>query len=479
MQPETLDVVVLVLYAASMVALGLFFYFRVEKYHEYYDGGRRWGVWLVGFAVAATNIGAANTVGSVTLAYHEGVSALWYVTLQAAAFLPFAWVAVPRFYALRETTLAEYLEHRYRAWLRPVSAAALSLATFAILPAQIVGGASVIVTLVGIDHTIAFLAVGGALILFTALGGLPSVTYADTFQWALIVLGFVVGVPLVLAHSGGMLAVWDALPVPHRNLWTGASGGWSFFTIAAWSVTVFVARFGSQEWYQRVRAARSESAARRGMIFGGLMAAPFGVLTMLIGIAALMQFPNLANPDEAFARMMMSAVPVGFRALMMAAILAAVISSGESSVNAATALVVNDVCRPYLFPGRSDRFYLRFSQVACAALGFAALGAALAAPAIVEYIRLGFLIRTPVAIVVLMGLFWAPATAAGAAVGIVAGTASVILWQAVGDPRAVDPFWIATPVTLASVVIVSGLTRSDGGGPDRHDITKGGGTSAP
>ena len=190
------------------------------------------------------------------------------------------------------------------------------------------------------------------------------------------------------------------------------------------------------------------------------MAAPFGLLTMFIGIAALQQFPDLANPNEAFSRTMMGSMPAGFRALMMSAILAAVVSSGESSVNAATGLVVNDVLKPYWLSGRSDRFYLRLSQVGCVVLGATALSLAVLAPGIIEYIRLGFLIRTPVALAVLVGLYWSGATATGAAAGIVVGTAAVLGWQTLGDPKTIDPFWIATPVTLTALMIGSRFGRT-------------------
>ena len=449
-----LDVAVLIAYATAMVAFGLYFYFRVERYSDYYDGGRTWGVFIVGCAVAATNIGAGNTMGSVAMAYRDGISAGWYVTLQALAFIPFAYIAVHKIHPLKETTLAEYLESRYRPWLRPISAVALALATFAILPAQIVGGATVVTSLVGLDYTTSFLTVGGALILYSALGGMPSVTYGDVYQWLLMLGGFLIGVPIFISAAGGLAHVVGGVPDTHASWWSGATGTWNPATIAAWLVTVIMARFGSQEWYQRIRASKSVGASRRGFILGGLMAAPFGFLTMLIGIAAMQQMPDLANPEEAFSRSMMAAMPVGLRALMMSAILAAVVTSGESSVNAATALVVNDVGKRFM-PNRSDRFYLRLSQVSCAVLGLAALLLALNAPHIVEYIRLGFMIRTPVAIAVLMGLYWRGANATGAAAAIIVGTLAVLGWQNFGDPRAIDPFWIAAPVTLAAIIVGS------------------------
>jgi Na+/proline symporter len=334
---------------------------------------------------------------------------------------------------------------------------ALGLATFAILPAQIVGGATVLTALIGMDYTTSFLLVGSTLILYSALGGMPSVTYGDVYQWVLMLGGFLIGVPIFISASGGLAHVLAGVPETHASWWSGATGTWNPPTIAAWLVTVVMARFGSQEWYQRIRAAKSVEASRNGFVLGGLMAAPFGVLTMLVGIAALQQMPGLANPEEAFARSMMSAMPAGLRALMMSAILAAVVTSGESSVNAATALFVNDVLKRFV-PNRPDRFYLRLSQVSCAVLGLLALALALNAPKIVDYIRLGFMIRTPVAIAVLMGLYWPRANATGAASAIVVGTLAVLGWQNFGNPRAVDPFWIAAPITFVAITLGSLLT---------------------
>jgi Na+/proline symporter len=233
-----LDLLVVVSYALVMLVIGVYFYFKVERYSDYYDGGRTWGVWIVGCAVAATNIGAGNSMGSVAMAYRDGVSAVWYVTLQALAFIPFAYIAVHKIHPLTETTLAEYLESRYRPWLRPISAVALALATFAILPAQIVGGATVLTALIGLDYTTAFLLVGCTLILYSALGGLPSVTYGDVYQWGLMLGGFLIGVPIFLNAAGGLSHVLASVPESHGSWSSGATGTWNPPTIVAWLITV-------------------------------------------------------------------------------------------------------------------------------------------------------------------------------------------------------------------------------------------------
>ena len=73
MTGHPLDLAVVVVYAWRCWPSALYFYFQVERYSDYYDGGRTWGVWIVGCAVAATNIGAGNTMGSVAMAYRDGL----------------------------------------------------------------------------------------------------------------------------------------------------------------------------------------------------------------------------------------------------------------------------------------------------------------------------------------------------------------------------------------------------------------------
>ena len=97
--------------------------------------------------------------------------------------------------------------------------------------------------------------------------------------------------------------------------------------------------------------------------------------------------------------------------------------------------------------------------ILAAVLGLAAMFLALSAPHIVEYIRLGFMIRTPVAIAVLMGLYWRGANATGAASAIIIGTLSVLGWENFGNPDDVDPFWIAAPITFLVIVVGSLVTR--------------------
>ena len=295
---------------------------------------------------------------------------------------------------------------------------------------------------------------------------MPSVTYGDVYQWVLMLGGFLIGVPIFISAAGGLAHVHRAAcPTTHASWWSGATGTWNPPTIAAWLVTVIMARFGSQEWYQRIRASKSVEASRRGFILGGLMAAPFGVLTMLIGIAALQQMPDLANPEEAFARSMMArdaGRPAGAdderdprggrdeRREQRQRRHGAVRERRRQALRCPTGPTGSTcACRRCRAPRSAWRPWCSRSMHRTSSNTSAS----------------GFMIRTPVAIAVLMGLYWRGANATGAAAAIIVGTLAVLGWQNFGDPRAIDPFWIAAPVTLLRASSVVSLARRAHGKP--------------
>jgi SSS family solute:Na+ symporter len=190
----------------------------------------------------------------------------------------------------------------------------------------------------------------------------------------------------------------------------------------------------NQYFVQRALAARSLDHGRKGALFGGLLKLPNVFLMVIPGMIGLALYPNLDSPDRIFPTLAFDLLPIGLRGLIVAALLAAIMSSLDSALNAAASLLTMDFVRP-LKPGISSRNLLLIGRLFTGAL---IIIAAFYAPLIerfgslFQYFQstLAYLVP-PIVAVYLGGLFWRRFTAAGAFAAIVVGLAvGVVLFMA-------------------------------------------------
>lgn len=452
---STFDVVITALYIVGMFGLGVYFATKINNTQEYFLGSRSWGWMLIAFTIIATNLGAGYTVGASGKAVSEGVSAVWFLTAQSLSFIVLAYIMVPRIYPLKALTIAEFFEDRYSKGLRWVAGITLCAGTFALLPAQVVAGTRIVQMLTGFEYESCFVFIGLIIIVYTAMGGLPSVVYTDFLQTLLIALGFVVAVPILLNNAGGFHSLYDSLPANMKDWFYGATGTWTPQNILAWVGATLMGRFGAQVWYQRSQAASSLKEAQKGYIWGGILGVPFGFLTMVVGVYAVVKFPGI-KPNAALPHVFMNELPAGVRAVALGAIIAAIMSSGDSFLNAASALFINDIYKP-LIKNKSELHYVRVAQLSGIGFGLISMYLAYGSAEVLEWIELGFLIRTSASVVVMLGLFWKRANGYGAYASLLLGTFTTFYWTKVLHSR-IDAFWPTAAVSIGAMVVVSLMT---------------------
>jgi SSS family solute:Na+ symporter len=226
----------------------------------------------------------------------------------------------------------------------------------------------------------------------------------------------------------------------------------------------------NQYFVQRALAARSLDHGRKGALFGGLLKLPNVFLMILPGMIAVVLLPDLENPDRVFPTLAFELLPLGLRGLILTALLAAIMSSLDSALNAAASLLTMDFVKP-LRPATSGRALLAIGR------GFTALlivVAALYAPLIegfgslFQYFQstLAYLVP-PIVAVYLGGLFSARITAGGAFWGLAGGLALGLalflaqevtgIWGALGLPRVHFTYMalVVFGLTLAIMTLVS------------------------
>ena len=434
MQLSAADIAAVGVYAAIVLALGFWAGRGERDAEDYFLAARALPWYLIGLSFFASNMSGASFVGLIGAAYEHGMVVFNYEWTATLVLIIFALFMLPVFLRMRLFTVPEYLEARFDRRSR------WAYAGFTILTLMLIdtsgalyAGGVVISTAfpgIGLWETSAALAVvAGA---YTLFGGLRAVVVTDALQAVLMILGAGLIVVFGLEKVGGWHALMDGLDAARTRLIKPADDGF-----LPWPGILGVILLGFYYWtlnqyfVQRALAARSLDEGRKGALFGGLLKLPNVFLMIVPGLIAIVLLPGLGNPDQAFASLAFDLLPAGLRGLILVALLAAIMSSLDSALNAAASLLTMDFVRP-LKPEMSGRALLFIGRVFTAGL---IVIAALYAPLIerfgslFQYFQstLAYLVP-PIVAVYLAGLFWRRATAAGAFWAIVGGLALGVMF---------------------------------------------------
>ena len=204
-------------------------------------------------------------------------------------------------------------------------------------------------------------------------------------------------------------------------------------------------------------AAKDERTAKLGVFLTGFpIEWPlFAVGTTLIGMFARALLPDLADPELATPALITAILPVGLTGLVVAAYIAAVLSTADSCLVGSVAIFVNDIYRKLINPDANDGELVRVSRIATIVLGILAIGLAYMVPRIIELVLYAYTFGAAGLFFPMLALlFWKRATAAGAFWSILLGGGSAVLWTIAGQPYGFSGSyagWIVSFVTLVAV----------------------------
>ena len=424
-----IDLAVIAIYGVAVLAIGLWVGRHRRDAEDYFLAARALPWYLIGFSFFASNMSGASFVGLMGASYAHGMVVFNYEWTATLVLIFFALVMLPVFLRARLFTVPEYLEARFDRRSR-WAYALFTIGTLLLIDmaGALYAGGVVITTAfpgLGLWQTSAALAVvAGA---YTLFGGLRAVVVTDALQAVLMIVGAALICLFGLQAVGGWDALMASLDTGQRRLLKPADDGF-----LPWPGILGVVLLGFYYWtlnqyfVQRALAARSLDAGRKGALFGGLLKLPNVFLMIVPGMIAIVLIPGLEDPDRVFPLLAFELLPAGFRGLILTALLAAIMSSLDSALNAAASLLTMDFVRP-LRPSISGHRLLVIGRIFTAVL---IVVAACYAPLIerfgslFQYFQstLAYLVP-PIVAVYLGGLFARRFTATGAFAGIVGGLA--------------------------------------------------------
>ncbi len=376
--------VILLLYASLLMAVGLWVGRRVQTSSDFFVAGRRLGPGLIFTTLLAANIGAGSTMGAAQMGYSDGLSAWWWVGSAGLGSIVLAlWVGPKvRYAAARHDlqTVGDFLEHRYGPQVRATIAILLWVGGLSLLAAQLIAMGTLLNAVTGIDPRLGSIIGGLVVTVYFTAGGLLASVWVNAVQLAVLLVGFLIAFPVILGSVGGPSALLEATRGIDNfwNFWHGGNSGWFYLA------SVGPAFIVSPGILQRVYAARDDRAVRIGVGLNAVALLVFAGAPTVLGMTARMVAPELDNPDLALPVLLLETLPVLLGAVALAAIFSAEVSSADAMLFWLATSLSKDLYVRFVRPDADDAEILRVARRAAVAGGLAGIAIAMVATSIVD-----------------------------------------------------------------------------------------------
>ncbi|GAA3633334.1 sodium:solute symporter family protein [Microlunatus ginsengisoli] len=470
-----IDLVIIALYIAGMIGIGFYAKSRAKTESDFLVAGRRLGPLLYSGTMAAVVIGGASTIGGVGLGYQYGISGMWLVFAIGCGILLLSFGFASRINRLQVYTVGQMLQLRYGPGASLISGVVMWAYTLMLAVTSTIAYGTIFGVLFDLGKVPSILIGGAVVVTYSMLGGMWSITLTDFVQFIIKTVGiFVLLLPAALIKAGGFAGLKAHLPADAFSL-THIGGG----TILTYFVIYFFGLVIGQDIWQRVFTARSDSVARWAGGAAGFYCLLYAVAGALIGMSAKVLLPGLTDRDDAYPEVVEAVLPVGLSGLVIAAALAAIMSTSSGALIATATVAKEDIVsavkrrlgrsadpevtdEPGASTGggagggheadevKNSRWYILVFGVLTIVIA-CILGDVVAALTVAYDILVGGLL-----VAILGGMLWKRATITGALASIITGTVLTLgTMIAVGDIYANSPIFAGLAGSLVAYVVGS------------------------
>ncbi len=402
-----LDYIVLVVYFALVTGAGIYFAKRNKGTEDYFLGGRNFPAWALGVSLVGTSISSITFIAYPGDAFKTAwLRFLPNLSLPIVILIAAIWI-LPFYRRGNITSAFEYLEGRFGPGTRIYGAVAFIIAQCVRLALILFLISELIFQLTGLPYWLCIVTGGLFVGFYTVVGGIEAVVWTDVVQTFILVAGGIaclfvmiakldggLGQILSEASDAGKFAFAEYDPETRELL----PPSWDFTFLKKTALMMFLVGFSqwmyeytcNQNVVQRYCASRSAHNARVSMWICCFTSIPIWAFFMFLGTALWVFFNHhphpetqamlagVTNAEGVLPFFVIEYLPAGITGLVIAAVLAAAMSSLDSSINAIATVGIVDIYRRHLVKDRDDKHYLRAARnIAIAATAVMILGALL------------------------------------------------------------------------------------------------------
>lgn len=432
---------------------------------DYFLGGRELGGLVLAMTMVATYGSASSFLGGPGAAYSIGLGWVLLAMTQVATGY-FVLLILGKKFAIvtrrfKAITLIDFLKERYKSHTVVIlSAFSIIIFLFSAMAAQWVGGAYLIQLLTGLSYSGALFIFTLTVIIYVVIGGFRAVALTDTLQGVVMFFGTLILLVAVIIAGGGLDKIFADLVSENPNLVSpyGQDRQLTPAYVSSFWILVGVGVVALPQVAVRAMSYRDSKSMHRALIIGTIVVGVIMLNMHLIGVFARPIMPGIEIADQVIPLIALDVLPGWLAGIVLAAPLAAMMSTLDSLLLLVSSSVVKDIYINYIKPKASNDHVRKVSLIVTSVIGMIAFLMALNPPELLIYLNLFAFGGLEAAFVwpLVLGLYWKYANASGAIASMVVGISSYIgihFFNEVNGPL-LGVHTVTIPVVLSLIVFV-------------------------
>lgn len=403
--------------------------------NDYFLGSRELGGFVLAMTMVATYGSASSFLGGPGTAYTMGFGWVLLAMTQVVTGYFVLMILGKKFAIMarryQAVTMIDFLKARYNStWVVILSALSIIIFLFSAMAAQWIGGARLVESLTGLPYNTALFIFAVSVLVYVTIGGFRAVAVTDAVQGAVMFVGTLVLLIAVIIAGGGIPNIMADLLNENPNLVTpyGADGNLSAAYVSSFWILVGVGVVGLPQITVRAMSYKNSRSMHRALIIGTIVTG-FIMLNMhLIGVFARPILPGIDIGDKVIPMIALETLPPWAAGIVLAAPMAAIMSTVDSLLILVSSSIVKDVYLNYIKPDADLKSIKRLSFGVTGALGIIVFLLALDPPDLLIFLNLFAFGGLEAAFIwpVVLGLYWKWGNKYGAIASMVTGIGSYV-----------------------------------------------------
>ncbi|MGG5255284.1 sodium/pantothenate symporter [Neobacillus sp. SM06] len=431
---------------------------------EYFLGERQLGGFILAMTMVATYGSASSFIGGPGVAYTQGLGWVLLAMAQLATGY-FVLMVLGKKFAIvarkyEAITLIDFLKQRYQSkTVVLLAAASIIVFLFSSMTAQWIGGARLIESLTGLAYPAALLLFVASVLVFVIVGGFRAVALTDAVQGVVMFGGTLILLIATIKAGGGIPTIISRLAAENPNLISpfGATGTLTPAYVSSFWILVGVGVVGLPQITVRAMSYKNSQAMHRAIIIGTIVVGFIMLGMHLIGVFARPVLPGIKVGDTVMPLLSMKVLPPFVAGVVLAAPMAAIMSTVDALLILVSSALVKDVYLNYIKPHASENHVKKVSFSVTAIVGILVIFLALSPPDLIVWLNLFSFggLESVFIWPVIFGLYWRKGNKYGAISSMTFGMGSYIFLDRF-YPNAFGMHTVVLPIVISLIAFVVG-----------------------